>query len=182
MAGRRAAQGAEARRRNREKVGLQGASLSRNRRIKDLEERLAGLTSQVARLPQVDSQMATFKDEIVGLIEKYDQRRIESEGEMERLRRVEHEGNVREIAALRKELPAIPRLQNEMELRQAEEARLANLIGTIQNRLPAIESRIENWATDLSYLAEAEARNTRGLAELQTELVEINRRGTLTAG
>ena len=159
------------------KVGLQERELeSRNRRIKDLEERLAGLTSQVSRLPQVDSQMATFKDEIVGLIEKYDQRRIESEGEMERLRRVEHEGNVREIAELRKELPAIPRLQNEMELRQAEEARLANLIGTIQNRLPAIESRIENWATDLSYLAEAEARNTRGLAELQTELVEINRR------
>jgi chromosome segregation ATPase len=63
-----------------------------------------------------------------------------------------------------------------MELRQAEEARLANLIGLLQNRLPAIESRIENWTTDLSYLSEAEARNSRGLAEFQTSLVEINRR------
>lgn len=159
------------------KVGLQEREMeSRNRRIKELEERLASLTSQVTRLPQVDSQMAQFKDEVVSLIEKYDQRRIQADEEMERLRRVEHESNVREIAELRKELPAIPRLQNEMELRQAEEARLANLIGALQNRLPTIESRIENWTTDLSYLAEAEARNTRGLAELQTTLVEINRR------
>lgn len=159
------------------KLGLQAHELeTRNRRIKELEERLAGLTSQVTRLPQVDSQMAQFKDEIISLIEKYDQRRIQADEEMERLRRVEHEGSVREIAELRKELPAIPRLQNEMELRQAEEARLANLIGALHNRLPAIESRIENWTTDLSYLAEAEARNTRGLAEMETSLVEISRR------
>jgi DNA repair exonuclease SbcCD ATPase subunit len=159
------------------RVGLQEREIeSRNRRVKELEDRLASLTSQVTRLPQVDSQMAQFKDEVVALIEKYDQRRIQADEEMERLRRVEHEGNVREIAEVRKELPAIPRLQNEMELRQAEEARLANLIGMLQNRLPAIESRIENWTSDLSYLAEAEARNTRNLAELQTSLVEISRR------
>jgi chromosome segregation ATPase len=159
------------------RFGVQERELeSRSRRIQELEERLAGLSSQVTRLPHVDNQMAQFKDEIVSLIEKYDQRRVQSEQEMERLRRVEHEGNVREIADLRKELPAIPRLQNEMELRQAEEARLANLIGLLQNRLPAIESRIENWTTDLSYLAEAEARNGRALAEYQTTLVEIGRR------
>lgn len=148
----------------------------RERRIKELETRLANVTSQVSRLPQVDSQLAQFKDEVVALIEQYDERRVRSEDEMERRRRVEHEVNAREIAEIRKELPAIGRLQNEMELRQAEEARLANLIGVIQNRIPPLENRIENWSNDLGYLEEAEGQNSRNITEIQTTLVEINKR------
>jgi len=149
---------------------------SRSQRIKELEERLANVTSQVARLPRVDAQLAQFKDEVVALIEQYDQRRIQTEEELERRRRVEHEVNAREIAAIRKELPAITRLQNEMELRQAEEARLANLIGVLQNRIPPIENRIENWGNDLAYLEEAENQNSRNLSDIQATLVEISKR------
>lgn len=149
---------------------------SRDRRIKELEERLTKVSSQVSRLPQVDTQLTQFKDEMVALIEQYDQRRIRSEDEMERLRRVEHESNAREIAEIRKELPAISRLQNEMELRQAEEARLANLIGVLQNRIPPIENRIENWSSDLTYLEEAESKNSREINDIQTSLVEISKR------
>lgn len=149
---------------------------SRDRRIKELEERLTNVSSQVSRLPQVDTQLMQFKDEMVAMIEQYDQRRIRSEDEMERLRRVEHESNAREIAEIRKELPAISRLQNEMELRQAEEARLANLIGVLQNRIPPIENRIENWSSDLTYLEEAESKNSREINDIQTSLVEISKR------
>lgn len=159
------------------KVASQAEELeTRNRRIKELEERLASVSSQVSRLPQVDTQLTQFKDEMVALIEQYDERRIRSEDEMERLRRVEHESSVREIAEIRKELPAISRLQNEMELRQAEEARLANLIGVLQNRIPPIENRIENWSSDLTYLEEAENKNSRNISEIQTTLVEISKR------
>ncbi|MFW6068352.1 MAG: hypothetical protein ACOC9E_02090 [Chloroflexota bacterium] len=159
------------------KVKLQKDELdNRNRRIKELEERLANLSSQVSRLPQVDVQLTQFKDEMVELIEQYDERRVRSEEEMERLRRVEQEANAREIAEIRKELPAISRLQGEMELRQAEEARLANLIGVVQNRLPPIENRIENWSSDLGYLEEAENKNSRNIDDMQTALVEISKR------
>ena len=160
-----------------QKLLLQERELSgREQRIKELEQRLASLASQIARMPQVDTQLGLFKDEIVALIEQYDQRRVRSEQEMERLRRVEHESNAREIAEIRKELPVIPRLQNDMELRQAEEARLANLIGVLQNRIPPIESRIENWANDLAYIGEIEQKNNRAITEIQTTLLEISKR------
>lgn len=160
-----------------QKLLLQERELSgREQRIKDLEQRLTNLASQIARMPQVDTQLGLFKDEIVALIEQYDHRRVRSEQEMERLRRVEHESNAREIAEIRKELPPIPRLQNDMELRQAEEARLANLIGVLQNRIPPIESRIENWANDLAYISEIEQKNNRAIIEIQTALLEINKR------
>ncbi|MCA9971164.1 MAG: hypothetical protein KC425_13155, partial [Anaerolineales bacterium] len=71
---------------------------SRDQRIQDLEAQIANLSSQISRLPQVDVQLTKFKDEIVQMIEAYDQRRVQSQAEMEALRRVEHESNVREIA------------------------------------------------------------------------------------
>jgi chromosome segregation ATPase len=149
---------------------------SRDKKINELEEQLSNVSSQVSRLPQLDTQLAQFKDELVGLLDQYDERRVRSEEEMERLRRVEHESNAREIAKIRKELPAIDRLQNEMELRQAEESRLANKFGVLQNRISAMENQIENWPSEHAYLEEAQNQNSRNISEIQTTLVEINKR------
>ena len=148
----------------------------RDRRIKLLEEQIAKLNSQVSRIPQVDVQLTQFKDEIVQLIEQYDQRRLQSESELEAMRRVEHESNVREIADVRKELPAIGRLQREMELRQAEETRLANLIGQQQNKISTVGNRVDTWENSLSFLEEKEKQNSRNLNEVQAQMVEVNKR------
>jgi len=149
---------------------------SRDQRIQDLEAQIANLSSQISRLPQVDVQLTKFKDEIVQMIEAYDQRRVQSQAEMEALRRVEHESNVREIADVRKELPAIPRLQRDMEMRQAEENRLANLIGQQQNKISAVANRVDTWENSLTFLEEKEKQNTRNISEAQAKLVEINKR------
>jgi hypothetical protein len=148
----------------------------RDQRIQDLEQQVAHLSTQLSRIPQVDAQLGKFKDEIVQMIEQYDQRRVQSEAEMEALRRVEHESNVREIADVRKELPAIPRLQREMEMRQAEETRLANLIGQHQNKLTAVANRVDTWENSLAFLEEKEKQATRNLSEIQAKLVEISKR------
>jgi hypothetical protein len=113
---------------------------------------------------------------MVRLIEQYDQRRIQAEKELDRLRRVEHEMHAREIGELRKEMPAIGRLQNNMELRQAEEARLANLIGMLQGKLGNLENRTDSWSRDLTYLEEMERQNTRRIDDTQTILLEANKR------
>lgn len=149
---------------------------SRDQRIQDLEQQVAHLSTQLSRIPQVDVQLGKFKDEIVQMIEQYDQRRVQSEAEMEALRRVEHESNVREIADVRKELPAIPRLQREMEMRQAEETRLANLIGQHQNKLTAVANRVDTWENSLAFLEEKEKQATRNLSEIQAKMVEISKR------
>jgi chromosome segregation ATPase len=160
-----------------QRVALQEREIGgREQRIKELEQQLAKVTSQLTRLPQVDAQLQQFKDEMVRLIEQYDQRRIQSEKELDRLRRVEHEMQARELGELRKEVPVINRLQNEMELRQAEEARLANLIGVLQGKLANVENQADNWSRDLIYLEEVERQNTRRIDEAQTTLLEANKR------
>ncbi|MCA9973579.1 MAG: hypothetical protein KC425_25375 [Anaerolineales bacterium] len=148
----------------------------REQRIQELEQKLSTATAQLSRMGQVDAKLTQFKDEMVELIEQYDQRRIRAEEELDRLRRVEHENTAREIADIRKELPAIPRLQQDMALRQAEEGRLANLIGQQKNKIGFNENQIEEVARTLTFLEEKEKQNGRNIAELQTAQLEVNKR------
>lgn len=149
---------------------------AREQRILELEGRITTLATQSNRLAQIDTQLAQFKDELVSMIEQYDQRRIKSENELDRLRRVEHENTAREIADIRKELPAISRLQRDMELRQAEEARLANLIGVQKGQITLVSNQSEEWERKFAFIEEKERQNNRNIADIQTNLVEINKR------
>ncbi|MEM7118703.1 MAG: hypothetical protein AAF614_40170 [Chloroflexota bacterium] len=148
----------------------------REQRILELERQLSAALSQLSRIPQVDVQLGQFKDDMVELIEQYDKRRIVAEEELDKLRRIEHEIITREIADIRKELPAITRLQHEMELRQSEEGRLANLIGVQQNKLSGASNQIDGWSRDLAFLDEKEKQNSRNIAEMQNTMLDINRR------
>ncbi len=150
--------------------------VSRDRRIQDLEKQLSLVNAQLSRIPMVDTQLSQFRDDIVKMIEQYDKRRIEAERELDRLRRVEHEATTREIADIRKELPAIGRIEQELPLRQAEEARLANLIGVQLNTITQIGSQVDNVERALTFIEEKEKQDSRNIGEIQAVLLEINKR------
>ena len=148
----------------------------REQRLQDMERKMNTLAAQQARQLQLDVELAQFRDDIVKMIEQYDQRRLQSEAELDRLRRVEHEGTIRELADIRKSLPHIPRLQQDMELRQAEEARLASLIGTLQGNFSSVQHAVETWEREFAFIEEKERQNKRQITELQTTLVETSKR------
>ena len=148
----------------------------REQRIQELERQIANTNAQLGRIPQVDTRLSQFKDEMVDMIEQYDKRRIQSEEDLDRLRRVEHENTARELADIRKELPAISRLQQDMELRQAEESRLANLIGTQKSRISALNNQVEEWGRAQTFLEEKEKQDSRNISDLQNNIFEINKR------
>ena len=148
----------------------------REERILDLERKLANTTAQLARISEIDVRLSNFRDEMVDLIEQYDARRIEGEERYDRLRRVEHEGVSREISDIRKELPTIGRLERDMELRQAEEKRLANSIGQLKNEITPIRNQISEWDQALAFLGEKEKQNSQNIGTIQTQLLEINKK------
>lgn len=148
----------------------------RDRRIQELEKQLSQASSQLSRIPMIDTQLSQFRDDIVKMIEQYDKRRIEAERELDRLRRVEHEAVGREITDIRKELPAIGRLEQELPLRQAEDARLSTLIGVQQNTMTQMATQVDNVERSLTFLEEKERQDSRNIAEMQATLLEINKR------
>lgn len=155
---------------------LERTLVGREDRIQELERQLSNTTAQLARISEIDVQLAKFRDEMVELIEQYDKRRVQGEKEMDRLRRIEHETMVREITDIRQDLPAISRLENEMELRHAEDNRLANLIGNLQNSVSPLRNQVADWEQALTFLEEKEKQNSQSLGETQTQLLEINKK------
>ena len=149
---------------------------SRDQRIKELEEKLAAASVQIARATQIDSELKLFKDEMLNLVQQYDRRRIDGQEEIEKLRRVEHEMNQREITAIRKELKPIGHLENELALRLAEEQRLAGHLGSQQSAIAGIKSEIASWPQQLSFIGEAERTNAKSIADLHTGSVESIRK------
>ncbi len=160
-----------------QRVTIQERELdSREQRIQELESKLSRASSEIARLTQIDDQLKQLKDELVKQIDQNDERRKRDIGEQEKLRRVEHEIYQREIADLRKEIVPVSRLEYDMELRQSEESRLANLLGSLQNRVTKLASDIEKWGQELKFVDESERANARAIAELQSSILENSKR------
>jgi len=145
---------------------------NREKRIQELEVRLSKASGQIARASQNDTQLSLFRSEMIKLVEQNDQRRAMGDEELEKLRRVEHEINQREIADIRKTIVAIDRLIEQMEHRKAEEERLSKLVGQVQNRERALAGEIENWQQALKFVRESEQNNAAAIAEFQTTVLE----------
>jgi chromosome segregation ATPase len=154
----------------------EGEVTRRDERIESLERQLNAATLKIARLEEIDQRLQKIREELFEQVEQYDKRRVLAEQEIDRLRRVEHESLSRELADTRKELPAIGRLQHDMELRIAEENRLAKLIAVIQSTIDPIRNQVSEWERSLAFLEEKEKQNSRSVAEIQTQLLEINKR------
>ena len=101
------------------------------------------------------------------MIDQYDGRRIQSENELDRLRRVEHESTVREIGDLRNEVGEILKIRSELDLRKAEETRLATMVGTIQGNMNSFNARIDDFQNSHTFLEEKERYNNKAITELQ---------------
>lgn len=145
---------------------------SREKRIKEVESRLTNMTVQLGRVSNLDSQLEHFKDELVKMIEQYDQRRIEGYQELDKLRRIEHEVQQKDIADLRKELKPISRIENELKLRESEDARIAKMASTLQNQIPPIKTEIEAWKQELKFVEESERTNASTIAGVQASIHE----------
>jgi chromosome segregation ATPase len=152
---------------------------SRDQRIEGLEESFGKTTSQLARLSKVNTELAVMRDELVKLIEQYDQRRLQDQSELEKLRRIEHETHQRELADVRAEIAALGHLQDDMDLRKAEEARLARDINTLRGPLSSVENAAESIRQELKYLQESQSSNARGITGLEGRVAEGAKRTEL---
>ncbi len=154
----------------------EGEVKRRDERIEGLESQLNNAVQRLTRMQEVDQRLQLLREELFEVVAEHEKRRLLAEQEIDRLRRVEHENLSREIADIRKELPSITRLQRDMELRVAEESRLAKLIGVIQSSIDPLRNQIAEFERSMAFVEEKEKQNGRNIAGMQTQLLEVNKR------
>jgi DNA repair exonuclease SbcCD ATPase subunit len=157
-------------------IGTENESRDMAKHIKQLEADLAQAQAQLARLPRFDEALDKLRQEIILMIEEQEGRRKASERELEKLRRVELESQAKALAEFKRELAPLPRLQEELPLRRAEEQRLNALLGTLSHQVAQIDERIDERVRDVSYIEESMRQDSRRLAELQAEVTELRKR------
>lgn len=145
---------------------------SRETAIQELEARLASTSAQLTRLSQVDEQLQQFKNELSKMVEENNQRRIKDLEELDKVRQIENEGYQREFSEIRKALTGIKPLEEEIGIRQTEEARLSALIGSLQNQSTRIESNLETANREIEFVRQAGENTSQSLTKLEGDFIE----------
>ena len=135
------------------------------RRIQDLEGKLASTQSQFTRFNQIESAINNTKHELTNLVERDSEIRVSSQRELER-----------------RELPRFNRLEEAMEIRSVEDVRLSELIMGVRNQIGGLAKEIEERTRQIPFLAEQRTSDTKRIAQLQQETVELFKRIEATSG
>jgi hypothetical protein len=156
--------------------------LEQTRRIQDLEGRLASTHAQLGQFNQIDSQIQNIKQEFSLLVDREEEARSQSIRELERTRLNDREALSREIGEVRRELPRIGRLEEASQSRKGEDERLNEMISTVRNQVTVVAKEIEDRTRQIPFLAEQRTSDTKRIAQLQQETVELFKRIEAQAG
>jgi len=146
------------------------------RRTQELEGRLARTQAQLTKFPQLEQALDQLRNELVLLIEQHDEQRRKAEMDAERVRRVERDSQARVLGEIRKELQKLPRYEEELQLRRAEDQRLGEALLNLQQQMADLGRDLEDRTRNLPYLEEHPRQNAKRIAELQQETPELFKR------
>ena len=160
-----------------QRVESQSAEIAEQARsIQELEGTLARTRAQLTKFPQLEKALDQLRDELVLLIERYDEQHRKTEMDAQRVRRVERESQTRALGEIRKELQKLPRYEEELQLRKAEDQRLGEVLLSLQQQITDFGRDLENRTRNLPYLEEYPRQNAKRIAELQEETPELFKR------
>ncbi len=177
----------EEHRRDREEIAkldqrLQSLAIERQeqaRRIQDLESRLASTQAQLTRFTQIEQALQQLRGEVVVMLDKQTEARVQAERESERARLSDREALSRGVAEVRKELTRIPRLEEELVTRQAEDQRLGEMLLALRQSVANVSKEIDDRTRSLPYMIEQRAQDNKRIAQLQAEHVDLMKRTEL---
>ena len=146
------------------------------RHIQELERRLASVQAQFATVSAMDRALQQFKDEIVLFVERQEEQLQEKARDAARLQLVERDKQAKQLGEIHKDLQRLSRLEEEMNLRRAEDQRLGGEVIDLQHKLEELDQTLETRLRNVTYLEEQRTRDARRVAQLQEETTDLLKR------
>lgn len=144
--------------------------------IQALEGRMAGLQAQLLRFSQLEAALEQLKEEVIQMITQADDRRQAEAREIERVRAIERDNVTRSINEVRRDLQRLPRLVEELGLRKAEQSRVSEALLSLQQTVGSLSQDVDNRLRGLSFLEDGRQQDSKRIARLQQESIEIMKR------
>jgi len=146
------------------------------RTLKELEARIAGMQTSLLRASQLQAAMQQLREEIVHLLAQADDRRQQEGREAERLRAIERDNVSRALNEIRRDLQRLPRVEEEISLRKAEQQRVGESVLAMQQNLNALTKEVENKLRSIPFLEDGRQQDAKRIAQLQQESLEALKR------
>ncbi len=146
------------------------------RRIQELEGRLASTQAQLTQFAQIQQALQQLKNEVIVLLDKQTEARLQAERELERARMSDREAFARTMAEIRKELTRLGRIEEELTTRQAEDQRLGEMLLALRQSVNNFSKDLDDRTRTLPYMVEQRAQDNKRIAQLQAEHVELMKR------
>jgi len=143
------------------------------RHLEDLEERLANTLAQLNRIGGLERALDQYKEEIRLLVQQQDETYQEDRREAARIKLIEQDNVNRALAEVRKGLSPVSRLQEELEVRAAEERRLNDAQLVMRQKVLDLEKRIDTVVRPIPYLEEQRGRDAKYIAQLQEQVASL---------
>jgi chromosome segregation ATPase len=156
--------------------GLATEVAEQNRRIQELQTALTATQIALSKLPQFERVLEQFKTDLVGEMDRRDDAQQKAAREAERLHKVEMDSVGRSIVEIRKELPRIKPLEDELPMRHAEERRLGEVLARVSQRVDELAVRTEDRVQSVIYLEENRRQDTKHIAQLQEDVTNFAKR------
>ena len=133
---------------------------------------MASLQGTLLQVTGFEQMISNFKKEIVYLVEQREETRRKEQTESERLRRIEHEAFQGQLSRLEKEMRVLPRYDEDLDARRAEEERLSIALQRLEVSVATLDKRSDDRVQAVSYLEEQRRADNRRIAELEQETTE----------
>ncbi len=146
------------------------------RRIEDLEGRLANTQAQLNRITVLERALEQYKEEIRLLLEQQEEAYQQDRREAARLRLIEQDNLNRTLGELRKGLTPIPRLQEQIDLQNAESQRLNEAQLALRQKIMDMEKQFDVGLRPIPFLQEQQGRMSKYIAQLQEQVATLFKR------
>jgi hypothetical protein len=110
------------------------------------------------------------------MLSQADERRQQEAREAERIRAIERDNVSKALNEIRRDMQRVPRFEEEVALRKAEQARLSESLLSLQQNLGALSQEMENKVRGLPFLEDGRQQDAKRIARLQQESLEALKR------
>jgi len=145
-------------------------------RTQELQTALAGVQGVLSQVTGFEQMVSNYKTELILQMDQREEVRRKEQAEAERLRRIEHEALTRHLNRLGKELRVLPRYDEELNARQAEEQRLSEALQRLEVTVANLGKRSDDRVQAVTFLEEQRRADNRRIAELEHETTELRKR------
>jgi chromosome segregation ATPase len=150
-------------------VGQSNEIADMTRRIQDLDANLKATQTALAKTQKYDSILEEYKTELIAEMNRNDDDIKKASREADRVRILEVETLQRQISEIRKELPRIGKVEDELPTRRAEEKRLGEMIQRLQPQIEVASQLVEERTRGVPYLEEGRRQDVKRLLALEQE-------------